>query len=92
VLSEELAPDDAPRGRSVAYLIDHIAYAYGVETKIMLECVTGKQQPRARDELPPTFTLEELHALNAARWEANPFPDQQETIHGCRSKGRKRRR
>jgi hypothetical protein len=76
-------------GRSVAYLIDHIAYAYGVETKIMLECVTGQEQPRAWDELPPTFTLEDMHAINAARWAANPYPDQQETIARLQAEGEK---
>jgi hypothetical protein len=83
--AQECSPENWRRmvpheGRSVAYLIDHIAYAYGGETKIMLECVTGEGQPRTWDELPPTFTMEEPHTMNAARWAANPYPDQQETI------------
>jgi hypothetical protein len=67
-------------GRSVAYLIDHIAWGYAVETKAMLTCLTGQEQPLAPDELPHTFTREDLHAMNSARWQANPYPDRQATI------------
>src|SRR6185437_3978655 len=60
--AQECSPENWRRmvpheGRSVAYLIDHIAYAYGGETKIMLKCVTGDGQPHTRDELRPTFTM-----------------------------------
>lgn len=90
--ARECSPEDWRRtvpheGRSVAYLIDHIAYAYGGETKVILACVTGQEQPRAWDELPARFTMEELHAMNAKRWEANPYPDQQETIARLREQG-----
>lgn len=74
-------------GRTVAFLLDHIAWAYAVETKAMLACVTGREQPLAWDEVPHTFTMEELHAVNAARWEADPCPDREATIARLRAEG-----
>ncbi len=74
-------------GRSVAYLIDHIAWGYGVETKAMVACLTGQAPPLAPDELPHTFTMDDLNAMNAARWEANPYPDRQATIARLRQEG-----
>src|SRR5918911_3995320 len=88
----ECAPGDwrrmVPReGRSVADLIDHIAWGYRTETKAIRAIVTGQEQPLAWDELPPTFTIDELHAMNATRWEADPYPDREETIARLRAEG-----
>ena len=90
--AQECAPDDWRRmvpheGRSVAYLIDHIAWGYRAETKAIRALVTGQEQPLAWDELPPAFTMEGLHARNAARWEAEPYPDRAETIARLRADG-----
>ncbi len=90
--AQDCAPDDWRRmvpheGRSVAYLIDHIAWGYRTETKAIRAIVTGQEQPRAWDELPPSFTMEELHAMNAKRWEAEPYPDRAETIARLRAEG-----
>jgi hypothetical protein len=90
--AQECSPDDWRRmvpheGRSVAYLIDHIAWGYRAETKVVHAVVTGQEQPRAWDELPPTFTIDELHALNARRWEAEPYPDREGTIARLREEG-----
>jgi hypothetical protein len=90
--AQECSPDDWRRmvpheGRSVAYLIDHIAWGYRAETKAIRAIVTGQEQPLAWDELPPTFTMEELHAMNATRWEADPYPDREETIARLRAEG-----
>lgn len=90
--AQECSPDDWRRmvpdeGRPVAYLIDHIAWGYGVERKAMLACLTGQAPPLAPDELAHTFTTEELHAMNAARWEANPYPDREATIARLRAEG-----
>jgi len=90
--AQECAPDDWRRmvpheGRSVAYLIDHLAFVYRIETKAIQAIVTGQEQPLAWDELPPTFTMEELHAMNATRWEADPYPDREETIERLRAEG-----
>lgn len=74
-------------GRSVAYLIDHIAFGYRLETKAMQVFVTGEKQPLAWDELPPAFTMADLDATNAERWQANPYPDQEKTIGELRSEG-----
>ena len=90
--AKECSPDDWRRmvpheGRSVAYLIDHIAWGYRAETKAIRAIVTGQEQPLAWDELPPTFTMEDLHAMNATRWEADPYPDREETIERLRAEG-----
>ena len=90
--AQECAPDDWRRmvpheGRSVAYLIDHLVFGYRTETKAIRAIVTGQEQPLAWDELPPTFTMEELHAMNATRWEADPYPDREETIARLRAEG-----
>jgi hypothetical protein len=92
--AQECAPDDWRRmvpheGRSVAYLIDHIAWGYRTETKAIRAIVTGQEQPRAGDELPPSFTMEALHAMNATRWEADPYPDREETIARLRAEGKR---
>ncbi len=79
----------AHEGRTVAFLLDHIAWGYGVETKAMLACLTGQEQPLAWDEVPHTFTMAELHAVNAARWEADPCPDRGATIARLRAEGEK---
>jgi hypothetical protein len=90
--AQECSPDDWRRmvpheGRSVAYLIDHLVFGYRQETKAIRAIVTGQEQPLAWDELPPTFTMEELHAMNATRWEADPYPDRAETIARLRAEG-----
>jgi hypothetical protein len=90
--AQECAPDDWRRmvpheGRSVAYLIDHLVWGYRAETKAIRAIVTGQEQPLAWDELPPTFTFDELHAMNATRWEADPYPDREETIARLRAEG-----
>ena len=92
--AQECSPDDWRRmvpndGRSVAYLIDHIAFGYGLETKAMLVFVTGKEQPLAWDELPPTFTRADLDENNEQRWQMNPYPDREETIARLRAEGEK---
>ena len=74
-------------GRSVAYLIDHIALGYAVERKAILAILTGQAPPLAPDEIPHTWTVEGLHAMNAARWEANPYPDREATIRRLRTEG-----
>jgi hypothetical protein len=63
--AQECSPDDWRRmvrheGRSVAYLIDHFVFGYRTETKAIRAIVTGQEQTLAWDELPPTFTMEEL--------------------------------
>jgi hypothetical protein len=75
--------------RTVAFLLDHIAWGYAVETKAMLACVTGREQPLAWDEVPHTFTMSELNAINAARWVAAPYPDRAATIARLRAEGEK---
>ena len=90
--ARECSPDDWRRmvpheGRSVAYLIDHFVFGYRIETKAIRAIVTGQEQPLAWDELPPTFTMEELHAMNATRWEADSYPDREETVERLRAEG-----
>ena len=90
--AQDCSPDDWRRmvpheGRSVAYLIDHLVFVYRIETKAIRAIVTGQEQPLAWDELPPTFTMKELHAMNAKRWEADPYPDREETIERLRAEG-----
>ena len=65
--------------RSVAYLIDHLAYGYAVETRALAAFVAGQQ-------LPP-LTLDDLHARNAARWEADPYPQKDAAMAGLRDEG-----
>ncbi len=65
--------------RSVAYLIDHLAYGYAVETRALDAFVTGTYLP--------SFTYEDLHARNAARWEAAPYPPRVETVARLREEG-----
>jgi hypothetical protein len=74
-------------GRSVAYLIDHIAWGYAVERKALLANLTGQAPPLAPDEFPHTWTRESLHATNAGRWEAQPYPDREATIRRLRTAG-----
>ncbi len=75
-------------GRSVAYLIDHIAFGYRLERRAVLAFASGEAgRPPAWDELPPVYTMEDLAANNAARWEAEPYPGREETIMRLRDEG-----
>jgi hypothetical protein len=65
--------------RSVAYLIDHLAYGYAVETRALAAFVAGQQ-------LPP-LTQDDLNARNAARWEAEPYPPKAGTMARLREEG-----
>jgi hypothetical protein len=65
--------------RSVAYLIAHLAYGYAVETHALAAFVVGQELP--------SLTMDDLHARNAARWEADPYPQQAETLAGLREEG-----
>jgi hypothetical protein len=90
--AQECSPQDWRRmvpqeGRSVAYLIEHIAWGYGVERKALVANLTEQSPPLAPDELPHTWTREELHALNARRWEANPYPERQAAVARLRTEG-----
>jgi len=67
--------------RSVAYLIGHIAFGYAVETRALHASVTGQASP--------PFTYDELHARNAARWEAEPYPAKGEALAQLRDEGEK---
>jgi hypothetical protein len=71
-----MAPHEA---RSVAYLIDHLAYGYTVETRALAAFVAGQQ-------LPP-LTQDDLNARNAARWEAEPYPPKAGTTARLREEG-----
>jgi len=62
-------------------------FGYRMETKAILAAVTGIEQPLAWDELPPTFTREDLRAMNVRRWEASPYPDREGTIERLRAEG-----
>ncbi len=74
-------------GRSVAYLIDHVAWAYGVERKAILANLTAQAPLLAPDEFSHTWTVDEVHAMNAARWEDHPYPDREATIQRLRTAG-----
>ena len=65
--------------RSVAYLVAHIAYGYAVETRALAAFAAGR-------ELPP-LTMDDLHARNAARWEADHYPQKAEMLAGLRDEG-----
>ncbi len=52
LFAQECSPEDRRRmvpheGRSVAYLIDHIAYGYGLERKALVANLTGQSPPPA---------------------------------------------
>jgi hypothetical protein len=90
--AQEFSPQDWRRmvpheARSVAYLIDHIAWGYGAERKALMANLTGQSPPPAPDEMPHTWTREELHALNAQRWEADPYPERQAAVARLRAEG-----
>ena len=74
-------------GRSVAYLIDHVAWGYGVERKAILANLTAQAPLLASDEFPHTWAVEDVHAMNAARWEDHPYPDREATIQRLRTAG-----
>ncbi len=91
-LAQECSPQDWGRmvpheDRSVAYLIDHIAWGYGAERKALVANLRGQSPPLAPDEMPHTWTREELDALNARRREANPYPEQQAAAARLRTEG-----
>lgn len=80
--AEGCTPDDWRRmvpheGRSIAYLFNHIADAYVVETQALVAFVTGQSGP--------AYTREDLNAWNAAKWEENPYPEQALTIARLRA-------
>jgi hypothetical protein len=90
--AERCSPQDWRRmvpheARSVAYLIDHIAWGYGAERKALVANLTGQSPPLAPDEMPHTWTREELHALNARRWEADPYPERRAAVARLRAEG-----
>jgi len=58
--------------RSVAYLCSHIALGYVAETQALKAMVSGEQTPN--------WSWEDLAQRNAQRWQAEPYPDQAETV------------
>ena len=66
--------------RSVAYLCSHIALGYVAETQALKAMVSG--------EPTPNWSREDLNQRNARRWEADPYPDQAETVARLRDAAR----